>query len=84
MTKITNVYHVYEADDRGFPSRTLAYVKATSRNEARELLSVRYYGTKESELVNSGYYGASLISLLEKTQKKEKLRKQLRTLENIL
>ena len=60
-----NIYRVYENDDYGRPTYTLGYLKASSVEEARKEMSIKLYGTKDSEIVNTGYYGAQPIPIEE-------------------
>ena len=72
-----NIYRVYENDDYGRPTYTLGYIKATSTEEAREKMSMKLYGTKDTSLVNTGYYGAQPIPIEEYRAHYEKARKEL-------
>ena len=56
------IYKVYENDDYGTPIRTLGYVKAESSEKARELMSIKIYGSVESSIVKTGYYGAKSMT----------------------
>jgi hypothetical protein len=77
MTNKENIYRVYESDDYGRPNRTLGYIKASSTKEAREEMSIKLYGTKDTELVKTGYYGAYPIPVEEYRANYEKARKEL-------
>ena len=72
-----NIYRVYENDDYGRPTYTLGYIKATSTEEAREKMSMKLYGTKDTSLVNTGYYGAYPIPVEEYKALYEKAKKEL-------
>ena len=71
------IYKVYENDDYGRPSIILGYVRSSSANEARAEISLKLYGTKNTSLVNTGYYGASPIPVEEYRANYEKARKEL-------
>ena len=77
MTNKENIYRVYENDDYGRPTYTLGYIKASSAKEARAEMSIKLYGTTDSGLVNTGYYGASPIPVEEYRANYEKARKEL-------
>ena len=72
-----NIYRVYENDDYGRPTYTLGYIKASSAEEARKEMSIKLYGTKDSEIVKTGYYGAQPIPIEEYRAHYEKARKEL-------
>ena len=72
-----NIYRVYENDDYGRPTYTLGYIKASSAKEARIEMSVKLYGTVDTSLVNTGYYGAQPIPIEEYRAHYEKARKEL-------
>ena len=59
------IYKVYSTDDYGRPEDILGYVKATSELAARMEMSIKLYGTDESEIVTTGYYGAKMVSAEE-------------------
>ncbi len=79
-----NIYHVYENDDYGRPTKTIRYVEAESKTDAREKVSMHLYGTTDSGIVKTGYYGADEIKLSEIQAKADKLRQELGKLENII
>ena len=72
-----DIYRVYENDDYGRPTYTLGYLKASSVKEAREMMSMKLYGTKDSEIVKTGYYGAQPIPVEEYKALYEKAKKEL-------
>ena len=57
-----NIYKVYSTDDYGRPEDILGYVKADSEKEARIEMSAKLYGIVDTDIVNTGYYGAKMIS----------------------
>ena len=71
------IYEVYETDDYGRSTNTLGYIKAISTEEARAKMSMKLYGTKDTSLVNTGYYGAQPILVSEYNVLYEKARKEL-------
>ena len=72
------IFHVYETDDYGRPDVTLCYVTANTKDEARVKASMHLLGKPNSGITDSGYYGASEITLGDFTKEKEKLEKELR------
>jgi len=72
-----NIYRVYENDDYGRPTYTLGYIKVTSTEEARAKMSRELYGTKDTSLVTTGYYGAHPIPIEEYRAQYNKARTEL-------
>jgi len=59
------IYKVYESDNYGRPMYTLGYIKASSTEEARKEMSLKLYGTEDSEIVTTGFYGDNQIKFKE-------------------
>ena len=72
-----NIYKVYENDEDGRLVDILGFIRANSEVEAREEMSLKLYGTKDTSLVNTGYYSAYPIPDRKYRELYEKARTEL-------
>ena len=73
----SKIYKVYENDEDGRLVHILGFIRANSEGEAREEMSLKLYGTKDTSLVNTGYYRAYPMPDREYRELYEKARKEL-------
>ena len=72
------IYKVtHNVDGSWETQEVMGYVRANSEQEAREQLSMRLYGTTDTSMVTTGYFGAYPITERYYKERYEKARTEL-------